>query len=278
MKIISWNVNGLRAVEKKDFVPWLLSSGADVVCIQETKAAPEQLSKALLSPGAAEKTPQDDAPLFSVALQPSSHADLRYHSYFSSAKKAGYSGTALYSLLPADNIEHLGKSEFDDEGRVTIAYFSKRAIISAYFPNSQGQGLRLPYKLSFCEAIFAKCNELVQRGYEVILCGDYNIAHTPLDIANPKANEKNAGYLPEERAWMDFFTTHGYTDTFRLFCKDGGHYSWWSYRQNAREKNIGWRIDYICVNNALVPAVTSSTILSTVFGSDHCPVAVELTN
>lgn len=269
MKIISWNVNGLRAVEKKNFIPWLLECGADVVCIQETKANPNQLSGSLLSPGS---DVDDDAPLFSSVL-PSS---VSYSSYFSSAKKAGYSGTAIYARTKPDKIESLGIEEFDDEGRTTIAYWGKLAIISAYFPNSQGEGARLPYKLRFCQAIYEKCNSIVSKGMNVVLCGDYNIAHKPIDLANPKANEKNAGYLPEERAWMDFFTQNGYVDTFRMFCDQPKQYSWWSYRQNARAKNIGWRIDYMCVNEGFREHVRSSSIMSDVTGSDHCPVCIEI--
>ena len=270
MKILSWNVNGLRAVEKKGFIPWLLGSGADVVCIQETKASPGQLSPELVSPGTGTAA-DGDAPLWAEPAP-----DVSYQSFFSSAKKPGYSGTAIYSRTTPDSVETLGIPEFDDEGRTTIARFGSLAIISAYFPNSQGPGLRLDYKLRYCDAIYQKCNELVAGGTDIVLCGDYNIAHTPIDIANPKANEKNAGYLPEERAWMDFFTANGYTDTFRLFCTEAGQYTWWSYRMHARERNIGWRIDYQCVNNSFVPHVVSSTILPDVLGSDHCPVMLEL--
>ncbi len=271
MKIISWNVNGIRAVEKKGFVDWLLKSGADVVCIQETKASPDKLDSTLLNPGRTEE--DDDSPLFTAALETEGTC---YHSYFSSAKKAGYSGTAIYSLKEPDRVEVLGDAQFDDEGRVTIAFFGTLAVISAYFPNSQGEGARLPYKLAFCDAIYRKCNELTEKGFNIVLCGDYNIAHTAIDLANPKSNEHNAGYLPEERAWMDFFTSHGYVDTFRLFCSEGGQYSWWSYRQRARERNVGWRIDYLCVNEGFASKVKSSTILKDVMGSDHCPVQIEL--
>lgn len=302
MKIISWNVNGIRAVEKKGFVNWLLNCGADIVCIQETKASPDKLSQELLNPGAQNSLQndlpdyEDDEPLFAQIIKQNAenwqHAEdsqlaenskqnAIYNSYFQSAKKAGYSGSAIYSQIPCTKTENLGVQEFDDEGRCTICYFEKNqknklAVISAYFPNSQDKGKRLDYKLRFCKAIYEKCNELVKSGYNIVLCGDYNIAHTPDDIANPKQNEGNAGYLPEERQWMDFFLANGYTDTFRLFCKEGGHYSWWSYRTNARERNIGWRIDYLCVNNNFVPKVKSSTILTEIFGSDHCPVMLEL--
>ena len=256
MKIISWNVNGIRAVEKKGFKEWLLASGADVVCIQETKAHPGQLSPELLNP--------------------SDEKGCRYKSYFHSAKKPGYSGTAIYSLTEPDSVEPMGDERFDDEGRVTIAKFGKLAVISAYFPNSQEAGARLDYKLAFCDAMLKKCNSLVAEGYNIVLCGDYNIAHKPIDLANPKTNEGNPGYLPEERAWMDTFTAAGYVDTFRHFCAEPKMYTWWSYRFHAREKNIGWRIDYQCVNPAYIDKVKSSVILADVLGSDHCPIAVEV--
>ena len=287
MTVISWNVNGIRAVEKKGFTDWLLSCGADVVCIQETKAQVSDLSPELLNPSSknddahsnndaplfADDSSDDDAPLFSAALE---NKNVSYKGYFNQAEKKGYSGTAVYSRTAPDKTETLGIKEFDGEGRTTIAYFGKTVVISAYFPNSQEGGARLEYKLAFCDAIFKKCTELTEQGYNIILCGDYNIAHTPIDLANPKSNEKNAGYLPEERDWMTFFTTHGFTDTFRMFCKEGGHYSWWSYRFNARAKNVGWRIDYCCVNDSFASKVVRSEILSTVTGSDHCPVLIEV--
>lgn len=261
MKIISWNVNGIRAVEKKGFIDWLTQTDADVVCIQETKANPGQLSPELLSPKTA------DGGI--------------YKSYFSSAKKPGYSGTAIYSKTEPDSVENLGNTLFDDEGRVTIAKYiksesEKLAVISAYFPNSQDAGARLDYKLGFCQAILEKCDALVSEGFNIVLNGDYNIAHKPIDLANPKSNEHNAGYLPEERAWMDTFTSSGYVDTFRHFCKEEKKYTWWSYRFHAREKNIGWRIDYQCVNKTFLPHVKQSVILADVLGSDHCPILIEL--
>ncbi len=276
MKIISWNVNGIRAVEKKGFVDWLENCGADVVCIQETKAHPSQLSKDLLSP----KNPdaedlaipsKDESSPVKISSKGSS-----YKSFWSSAKKAGYSGTAIYSRTEPDKVEVLGNALYDDEGRVTSAFFGKTVVISAYFPNSQDAGARIDYKIGFCNAIYEYLNKLVKDGFNVVLCGDYNIAHKPIDLANPKANEGNAGYLPEEREWMEFFTTHGYTDTFRKFCSEPKQYTWWSYRFHAREKNIGWRIDYQCVNDAFADKVISSRILSDVMGSDHCPILLEI--
>lgn len=254
--IVSWNVNGIRAVEKKGFLDWLATESPDVLCLQETKAHKGQLNPTLVEPVLADGT--------------------TYKSWWSSAKKAGYSGTAIYSKTEPLDVRKFGYPEFDDEGRVLIADYPEFSVISAYFPNSQEAGARLGYKLDFCAAMLETCNRLVSSGKNVILCGDYNIAHKPIDLANPKSNEKNAGYLPEERAWMDTFTGAGYVDTFRAFCSDPGQYSWWSYRFHAREKNIGWRIDYTCVNPAFMPRVESSLILKDVLGSDHCPVKLTL--
>ena len=276
MKIISWNVNGIRAVEKKGFTDWLLNCGADVVCIQETKAHPSQLTQNILAPGSEENI------LFPIPAKESASPvkiedeNALYKSYWSSAKKAGYSSTAIYSKKQPDKVELLGNSEFDDEGRVLSAYFGKTVIISAYFPNSQNQGSRLDYKLGFCNAMFEYLKKLVSDGFNIVLCGDYNIAHKAIDLANPKANEGNAGYLPEEREWMEFFTTNGFTDTFRKFCQEPKQYTWWSYRFHAREKDIGWRIDYQCVNNDFINKVKSSKILKDVMGSDHCPIEIEI--
>ena len=271
MKVISWNVNGIRAVEKKGFTDWLASSGADVVCIQETKGRPSQLSAALLAPGAEEAAVAAPCSQSPVCVEA---AGASYYSYWSSAQKAGYSGTAIFSKMKPDSVEIMGVDDYDSEGRVTTAIFGSTAVISAYFPNSQGPGLRLDYKLGFCSSMLAYCNKLVGEGKNIILCGDYNIAHTPIDIANPKANEGNAGYLPEEREWMSLFLNSGYTDTFRMFCKEPKQYTWWSYRFHAREKNVGWRIDYQCVNNSFASHVQSSEILSSVMGSDHCPIQI----
>ncbi|GMO11983.1 MAG: exodeoxyribonuclease III [Treponemataceae bacterium] len=255
-QIISWNVNGIRAVEKKDFVQYLLSSNADVFCVQETKANPEQLSESLKAP--------------------SVDGEMRYKSYFASARKAGYSGTAIYAKREPDNVYSMGDARFDDEGRVLCADFGKLTVICAYFPNSQEEGARLPYKLDFCAAMLDFCTALVARGQHIVLCGDYNIAHKPIDLARPQSNEHNPGYFPEERSWMDTWTSSGFCDTFRHFCAEPNHYTWWSYRFHAREKNIGWRIDYTCVNEAFLPQVKASAILKDVHGSDHCPIAIDL--
>ena len=254
--VVSWNVNGVRAAEKKGFLSWLKEERPDILCLQETKAEKKQLSRELAAP--------------------EFEGGARYKTWWFSAEKKGYSGTALFSREEPLAVEPLGVHDFDVEGRAAIAHFDGLSVISAYFPNSQEGGARLSYKLEFCACIKEYCDSLVAKGRDVILCGDYNIAHKPIDLANPQANEKNPGYLPEERAWMDSFVAAGYVDTFRTFCAEPGMYSWWSYRFNAREKNIGWRIDYHCVNPQLMPKVESSCILSGVYGSDHCPVKLIL--
>ena len=256
MKIISWNVNGIRAVEKHGFTGWLAKENPDILCINETKAEPGQLSLELVNPGA---------------------GDQIYHSFWACAKKKGYSGVAIYSKVEPSDVRFLGVSEFDDEGRVLVAEYKDFTLINTYFPNSQDGGKRLGYKLGFCAEILKLCNLLVKKGRHFLLCGDYNIAHTPIDLARPKQNENSAGYLPEERAWMDEFTGAGHVDTFRHFHPDETeHYTWWSYRGGARERNVGWRIDYHCVDHAFLPKVKSSVIRPEVIGSDHCPVEINL--
>jgi exodeoxyribonuclease-3 len=257
MRILSWNVNGIRAVEKKGFRDWLKAESPDVLCVQETKARPEQLTEELRQPQDKQGRP--------------------YHSYWASAKKAGYSGVAVFSREEPADVKPLGIADFDDEGRVLQAFYRDFVLISAYFPNSQDGAARLPYKLAFCDAMMKLCKKLVKQGKHFVLCGDYNIAHTPIDLARPRENEGNAGYLPEERAWMDSFTGAGFVDTFRYFHPgQGGCYSWWSYRMNARERNVGWRLDYHCVDPELLPRVKKSIIRGDVEGSDHCPVEIEL--
>jgi exodeoxyribonuclease-3 len=257
MRILSWNVNGIRAVEKRGFVSWFRSDSPEILCLQETKARPEQLSGDLCSPLGKGGEP--------------------YRAYWASAKKPGYSGVALFSRLEPESVAPLGIGQFDDEGRVLRAEFQDFTLICAYFPNSQDGGARLPYKLAFCDAMLKLCNGLVKKKRHFVLCGDFNIAHTPIDLARPRENEGNAGYLPEERAWMDKFTGAGHVDSFRHFHPgEPGHYSWWSYRAAARERNVGWRLDYHCVDRPFLDRVKSTRILSGVEGSDHCPVEIEI--
>ena len=258
--IISWNVNGIRAVEKKGFAEWLCKTEADVVCLQETKANPGQLSPALIFP----------------SLKENNSENAIYHSFWASAKKPGYSGTAIYSKIMPQKVEQSGIEEFDNEGRILIAHFENLTVISAYFPNSQDKGARLSYKLDFNRAIKDICDKIVKDGKNVVLCGDYNVAHKPIDLEHPESNQQNPGYLPEEREWMTHFLDSGYTDTFRHFCKEPKQYTWWSYRMKARERNVGWRIDYHCVNNSFIEQVEESKILADVTGSDHCPILLKL--
>jgi exodeoxyribonuclease-3 len=257
MRVLSWNVNGIRAVEKRGFLRWLEQESPDMLCLNETKAHPEQLSPELVSPRDKKGKP--------------------YFAYWASAKKKGYSGVAIFTKRKPLEVYPLGLADFDDEGRVLQAEFKDFILIAAYFPNSQDAGARLDYKLAFCGAMLKLCNSCVKKGRHFVLCGDFNIAHTPIDLARPKENEGNAGYLPEERAWMDSFTAAGHVDTFRHFHPgETGHYSWWSYRADSRARNVGWRIDYHCVDKAFMPRVKTSIIRPEVEGSDHCPVQIEL--
>jgi exodeoxyribonuclease-3 len=257
MRILSWNVNGIRAVEKRGFVPWLAAESPDILCLQETKAMAEQLSGDLREPRDNKGEP--------------------YKAYWASAKRKGYAGTAIYSKVEPLDLGYMGVEEFDDEGRVLQADFKDFVLICAYFPNSQDAGARLDYKLRFCAAMLDLCDRLRDRGRHLVLCGDFNIAHTPIDLARPRENEGNAGYLPEERAWMDTFTAAGYADTFRRFHPgEEGHYSWWSYRAAARARNVGWRLDYHCVDEAFLPRIRTAVIRSEVEGADHCPVQIEI--
>jgi exodeoxyribonuclease-3 len=259
MKIVSWNVNGIRAAEKKGFAEWLADEEPDILCLQETKAAPEQLSDGLTKPAA--------------------KSGAAYKSFWASARKKGYSGTAIYTKIEPLDVRPLGVTEFDDEGRVLQAFYDDFVVICAYFPNSREGGARLSYKLDFCAAMLERCAALVAEGRDFVLCGDYNIAHRPIDLARPAENEGNAGFLPEERAWMETFAGAGaaHIDTFRHFHPDEPHnYTWWSYRFKAREKNIGWRIDYFCVNRRFLPRVESSVIMPEVTGSDHCPIKLAI--
>jgi exodeoxyribonuclease-3 len=248
-RILSWNVNGFRAVVRNGFLAWLDHAQPDILCIQETRVHPEELDKALLEPKG-------------------------YRTLWQPALRKGYSGVATFFKKEPLSVRALGIEEFDAEGRVQVIEYKGFTLVNAYFPNSRPERARIAYKLVFCAAILELCNTLRRQGQHVILSGDYNIAHTEIDLARPKENEDNPGYLPEERAAMTTFLHAGYVDTFRHFTKEPGHYTWWSYRGRAREKNIGWRLDYHCVNKEFMRRVKASVILADVTGSDHCPVAI----
>lgn len=252
MKIYSWNVNGLRAVMKKNFKQWIQDENPDILCIQETKLQQAQLDDEM-------ENIQD------------------YSSFFSFAEKKGYSGVGIYTKEKPISVKHgIDIERFDSEGRILIAEYEGFTLLNIYFPNGQMSEERLKYKMDFYDAIMSYCNDLVENGKKLIICGDYNTAHTEMDIKNAKTNEKTSGFLPMERAWIDKFISNGYTDTFRYLNPDKVQYSWWSYRFSARERNTGWRIDYHFVSNNLIDSVKNAKILDDVMGSDHCPIMVEI--
>ena len=248
-----WNVNGIRAVARKGLLPWQQLPRADIFCLQETKAHVEQLDPEVGEPTG-------------------------WHAYYSCSQRRGYSGVAIISReRPDEIVEGLGVKKLDQEGRVLRARFGNLLVVSAYFPKSQPEGPRLEYKLAFCKGILRFLRKQVDTGLDVLLMGDYNIAHEPIDLARPKENSGNPGFLPEERSWMTRFLNSGFHDVFRERNPTlAGAYSWWSYRFGVREKNIGWRIDYATVNTALVGRVAAAAIHPRITGSDHCPISVRL--
>ncbi|MDD2716334.1 MAG: exodeoxyribonuclease III [Candidatus Wallbacteria bacterium] len=252
IRIISWNVNGLRAVLKKGFLEWMQTEQPEILCLQETKAEPEQLPREALDlPG--------------------------YHVYFASAEKKGYSGVALYTKLnPLEVSTGLGIPDFDREGRVIRAEYEEFILYNIYYPNGKSSAERLQFKLNFYDAFLSIAKKTVSAGKHLIICGDFNTAHQEIDLARPKENEGSSGFLPQERAWIDKFVASGFSDTFRMFESGPGHYSWWDYKTRARERNIGWRIDYFFVDQGLRNRVKSAFILSDIEGSDHCPVGIEI--
>ncbi|MDA3971976.1 MAG: exodeoxyribonuclease III [Desulfobulbaceae bacterium] len=251
LRLLSWNVNGIRAAEKKGFIDLIEGLGPDVLALQETKAHPEQLSDEL-------KNIQG------------------YEVYFASAEKKGYSGVAIYTRhTPLQVITGIGHPEFDNEGRTLTLEFATYFLVNCYFPNSQHGLKRMDYKIGFNEAVHGFIDELATRK-TVVLCGDLNVAHKEIDLANPETNMQNPGFTPEERQWMDQFLSTNYIDTFRMFNTGPEHYSWWSYRFNARARNIGWRIDYFIVDAKSTDRVKSAAILPHIMGSDHCPVEMVL--
>lgn len=257
MKLVSWNVNGIRSVHRKGFQDWFDQEKADIVCLQEIKITKEAIQK--------------DDEFFHPA---------RYHSSWAFAEKAGYSGLAIYSRREPEAVRvGLGISKFDREGRWLEVDFGNITLINSYFPNSQRDHARLPFKLEFCDAAEKRLQALRRKGRAVIICGDFNIAHKEIDLRNPKTNIKNAGFLPEERAWMTrLLEKHEWVDSFRKFDQGPDHYTWWSYRPGVREKNIGWRLDYFLVNKEAADRLKSATIHPEVMGSDHCPVRLVLKN
>ena len=253
MRLISWNVNGIRAVTRKGFLDWMASESPDVLCIQETRAQPDQLVQKLRQPPG-------------------------YHAYWNSAQRKGYSGVATFSKTEPLHVQAgFGIEEFDVEGRALMTGYPGFKLFNVYFPNGKRSQERLDYKLRFYAAFLEYCDALRARGERLVVCGDVNTAHKEIDLARPRQNEKVSGFLPEEREWIDRYLAHGFVDAFRVFHPDeAGQYTWWHYITNARARNVGWRIDYHLVSESLMPAVTDASILSDVMGSDHCPIALEL--
>lgn len=252
-KAISWNVNGLRSIHRHElFLPFLQSESPDILCLQEIKSLVEQLP-----------------------------ADLKqvdgYHAYFNPAERKGYSGVAIYSKQePIDVIYGLGIPEFDVEGRVIIAEYPTFTLMNIYYPNGKMSAERLDYKMRFYDAFLQVADGFVNAGQNLLVCGDVNTAHTEADIARPKENAKVSGFLPEERAWMDEFLGHGYSDTLRMFNDTPGIYSYWDMKSRARERDVGWRIDYFFVSDSFKENITNATVMRDVIGSDHCPITVEI--
>jgi exodeoxyribonuclease-3 len=254
MRILSWNVNGIRAVVRNGLGDWFNSKPADIICLQEVKATAEQGEAALFPPA------------------------YKYISWNDAQSRAGYSGVAtLSAIAPIKTEKGFGIEEFDREGRILIHEFEHFFLYNIYFPNSQRGHDRLDYKLRFYDTFLAHAQENRKTGKAIMVCGDLNTAHNEIDLTHPKANKKTAGFLPEERAWMDKLVDNGFVDTFRIFNKEGGQYSWWTYRLNARERNIGWRLDYFFVNEEHQSLIKEAFILKEVMGSDHCPVGIDIT-
>ena len=252
MKIYSWNVNGIRAASGKGYREWFNDTKPDILCLQETKAHKEQVPPDIADPE-------------------------NYKSYWHSAKKRGYSSVATFSNIEPKNVNlGIGVEEFDNEGRLIESDHGDFVLINIYVPNGQHDLGRVPFKLDFSDKVLERCEILKQEGRKVIICGDYNTAHKEIDLKNPKTNVKNTGFLPEERAWIDKFIAHGYIDTFREFNQEPDNYTWWSYRMNARERNIGWRIDYFFISDNMVDNLKDAFILPDVHGSDHCTLGIEV--
>ena len=252
MKLISWNVNGVRAVVKKGFLDWLDQEQPDILCLQETKAHVDQLTAEILT-------------------------DHGYHTFWHSGERRGYSGVATFCKEePLYVQEGLGIERYDAEGRVLLTEHENFLLYNIYFPNGQKDDERLQYKLDFYDELLPIINEQVESGNNVVVTGDWNTAHHPIDLARPKQNVNTSGFMPIERKKLDMFVENGWIDTFRLFHQEGERYSWWTYRFGARERNVGWRIDYFFVNEGFLDNVVDADIHDEIMGSDHCPVSLEL--
>jgi len=250
MKILSWNVNGIRAADRKGLFDLVKKESPDVFCFQEIKATPKQMPPHLRnSPG--------------------------YYVFINSAERGGYSGVATFSKeKPIETRNGFNNKKFSTEGRILIHEYSSFTLFNIYFPNGKKNKERLDYKMDFYDEFLNEIDDLKTKGKNIIACGDFNTAHKEVDIARPKENEKISGFLPIERAWIDKFIERGYVDTFRFFNKQPNQYTWWDLKSRARERNVGWRIDYFFTNKEFVPHVKKSFIMNDITGSDHCPIGI----
>ena len=252
IEIISWNVNGIRAVANKEALKWIDERQPDILCLQEIKALPEQI--------------------------PDNLFDLNFTALnVNSADKKGYSGTASFSMIEPEYTHNRHDIDLAREGRIVEQDYGDFVLFNVYFPNGQKDDERLALKMKFYDDFLDYCNGLRDEGKSIVICGDVNTAHKEIDLKNPKANSKTSGFLPIEREWMDKLVEHGYIDTFRYVNGDiEEEYSWWSYRSGARAKNVGWRIDYFFISDDLAEVLEDAFILQEVTGSDHCPVGIRL--
>jgi exodeoxyribonuclease-3 len=252
MRIVTYNVNGIRSAMSKGLIDWIRSTSPDVLCLQEIKASPDQVG----------------------VLE---FEELGYHHYWYPAQKKGYSGVALFSRQQPLNVTYgCGIREYDDEGRVIRADFENLSVMSVYHPSGSSGDLRQAFKMKWLDDFYHYIADLKKSIPNLILCGDFNICHKAIDIHNPKSNANTSGFLPEEREWMERFINSGFIDTFRHFNQEPHQYSWWSYRAGARGKNLGWRIDYNLSSDSLKDRLSRSVILSDAVHSDHCPVLLEI--
>ena len=254
MKLISWNVNGLRAAWKKGLADFMAAEGPDLLCLQETKIQDDQLIDEMRGP----------------------HG---YRSYWNMAERKGYSGVVTYARPePISANTGFGSPALDSEGRIVHTELPAFHLLNVYFPNSGMGPERLAYKLTFYDEFLRLTEALRRRGKGVVICGDVNTAHTEIDLARPRENERAPGFLPAERQWVSTLVAHGYHDTFRLFNQEPGHYTWWDLKSGARARNLGWRIDYVFVSDELRDRVEAAGIMPHVQGSDHCPITVTLSD
>jgi exodeoxyribonuclease III len=253
MKLLTWNVNGLRAALAKGAWGALLDLSPDVICLQEIKVHPDQLG-------------EENQALFDG-----------FGSFWNPASRPGYSGVVTFTRLPPLQVQlGMGITEFDSEGRLVLTKYPYFSLFNVYFPNGQRDHGRLSYKLDFYHHLLEMCDRMHAAGERIIICGDFNTAHQEIDLRNPKQNQNTSGFLPEERLWIDRYLSHGFVDAYRVLNPERVEYTWWTYRMNARQRDIGWRLDYFLVSEALMSCVDAVTIHKGVGGSDHCPVTMDI--